>query len=827
MHDAINKPANAACALNHKAIDLQPSKVLTLLKMTEGTPTTALTNLGSQTDAGIWDAPFISADTWAAGSPRGGAVDLVAASSHYINVSVANAAESKLHANGTFGLVFTADTVAAGDACLLAAGSAADATYSLPVFRDGSTLEVGRQYSLGSISTPYYSWTITTGVVYVLVVTWSSTGGILAYLNGVLGTAANSPTSDTSGFNPATGAKNKDLRIGGWSSGDYWDGQIYEFLWSSVAWTAAQAKLFTADPFALLRPEADTDILNATWSPDVAVLDDTTNRVQVAAAGTIATDGALRVLTATDEQMDSPTAEDTQLVENGTDDATGMIFDIAMTAGQTKYGIVQYAGTTSPGDGDWQNLPGGRFTLKGSPAAASAATKVLIPDTHTNEENRRCLSGEVGDWDAMDDLFAPEVEGTAQSATASTIVLEVGDVSDDDALVALYIQITGGTGEGQVRRIDDSTGATDSCDISPDWDTNPDATSTYRVWTDEEMQQRLIHRIAEAAAAVDPDSITELGDGVYLDDAADAATRRAFAKHYMLVTHAFRKTAPLMHVPGNHEGTQSDGGAAGIIRRGVMESNFVKQEDADWGSDGGTENCYKEVIGDLLLIHADVVFNSVSTPLTTGPMIEFGTNQKALIEAWVAESHQHRAIVLHNLAGKDHGSYDWYGWGDGLEQASDRADNWPSGTYDTGGSGAATQSLTDFDWLHNLCKANDVHVFYGHGHRWFSALVDTVRYFQCGNASRTTPPNASLFDSDTSEDESLFYASGDTRGFVQLDVTAATLTVTFKGVDLEGTVTELYSVALDAGSPDPPADESSGLTMPVLSSVLRMRGGGR
>lgn len=71
--------------------------------------------------------------------------------------------------------------------------------------------------------------------------------------------------------------------------------------------------------------------------------------------------------------------------------------------------------------------------------------------------------------------------GTAQSATSTTIVLAAATSFADDFLNCRTILITGGTGAGQAKSIDDWTSASDTATVST-WTTNPDNTSVYEVY---------------------------------------------------------------------------------------------------------------------------------------------------------------------------------------------------------------------------------------------------------------------------------------------------------------------------------------------------------
>ena len=74
-------------------------------------------------------------------------------------------------------------------------------------------------------------------------------------------------------------------------------------------------------------------------------------------------------------------------------------------------------------------------------------------------------------------------QGTAQSATASTLVLRAAAAFADDELNGAIIVITGGTtGVGQVRVISDYVSTTDTATVSPDWTTTPSGTIAYKVY---------------------------------------------------------------------------------------------------------------------------------------------------------------------------------------------------------------------------------------------------------------------------------------------------------------------------------------------------------
>tara|TARA_R100000030_G_scaffold5710_1_gene3899 strand:+ start:965 stop:3163 length:2199 start_codon:yes stop_codon:yes gene_type:complete len=72
--------------------------------------------------------------------------------------------------------------------------------------------------------------------------------------------------------------------------------------------------------------------------------------------------------------------------------------------------------------------------------------------------------------------------GTAQAGGASTITLKSSSsyTSDDDPN-GMFITLTSGTGSGQTRHIEDYVASTKVATVYPAWDTQPDATTGYKV----------------------------------------------------------------------------------------------------------------------------------------------------------------------------------------------------------------------------------------------------------------------------------------------------------------------------------------------------------
>lgn len=81
--------------------------------------------------------------------------------------------------------------------------------------------------------------------------------------------------------------------------------------------------------------------------------------------------------------------------------------------------------------------------------------------------------------------------GTAQAGSSSTITLKSASSATNDYFNGMYITITGGTGSGQIRMIEDYVGSTKVVTVDTNWTTAPDNTSTYSIdsFTTESVNQ--------------------------------------------------------------------------------------------------------------------------------------------------------------------------------------------------------------------------------------------------------------------------------------------------------------------------------------------------
>ena len=138
---------------------------------------------------------------------------------------------------------------------------------------------------------------------------------------------------------------------------------------------------------------------------------------------------------------------------------------------------------------------GDAYARLGAPAGASVSADIAAVKAET--ANIVADTNELqGDWanggrlDLILDTaaaggdaasFGIVDEGTAQSATGTTLVLRAAAGFADDELIGATVLITGGTGVGQSRVITDYVGSTDTATVDT-WTTTPSGTITYKVF---------------------------------------------------------------------------------------------------------------------------------------------------------------------------------------------------------------------------------------------------------------------------------------------------------------------------------------------------------
>jgi len=98
--------------------------------------------------------------------------------------------------------------------------------------------------------------------------------------------------------------------------------------------------------------------------------------------------------------------------------------------------------------------------------------------------------------------------GTAQSGTASTIVLAAAATFADDILNGNVIKIHTGTGAGQARVITSNTLADDTCNVTPNWTTNPSSDSQYEIV---EGSANVVAMLLDAQSVIDLKDFADAG----------------------------------------------------------------------------------------------------------------------------------------------------------------------------------------------------------------------------------------------------------------------------------------------------------------------------
>lgn len=111
-------------------------------------------------------------------------------------------------------------------------------------------------------------------------------------------------------------------------------------------------------------------------------------------------------------------------------------------------------------------------------------------DFHTNNSETLTPSAVSGNI-TLTTTSSKHDTGTAQAGTSTTITLKSASNSTNDYYNGLSISITGGTGSGQIRIIEDYVGSTKVVTVDRAWTTTPDNTSTYSItsWTTDSVNQ--------------------------------------------------------------------------------------------------------------------------------------------------------------------------------------------------------------------------------------------------------------------------------------------------------------------------------------------------
>lgn len=163
-----------------------------------------------------------------------------------------------------------------------------------------------------------------------------------------------------------------------------------------------------------------------------------------------------------------------------------------------------------------------------------AASLRRVVDLQTGEGNLFSnINGEsIGDAYYVLNERDPDDSGTSTGSNDRTSLNDTGQAWTSNEYTNFAVEITGGTGAGQVRRIRINTGT--SLTVSPSWGVIPDNTSTYEIFAGKAIGNQFTNLRGEGSASLNPDCIrampgtrgtkvtanhvTSLGTGLIVDD---------------------------------------------------------------------------------------------------------------------------------------------------------------------------------------------------------------------------------------------------------------------------------------------------------------------
>lgn len=113
-----------------------------------------------------------------------------------------------------------------------------------------------------------------------------------------------------------------------------------------------------------------------------------------------------------------------------------------------------------------------KYSLSASEMQATSKVTVTTVDAATKAVEDQCFTVEI-DYGIR--------SNTAQAGASSTITLDSSASATDNFYAGEFLEIIGGTGVGQVRRIASYVGSTKVATVDSAWATNPDSTSIFRI----------------------------------------------------------------------------------------------------------------------------------------------------------------------------------------------------------------------------------------------------------------------------------------------------------------------------------------------------------
>jgi len=148
-------------------------------------------------------------------------------------------------------------------------------------------------------------------------------------------------------------------------------------------------------------------------------------------------------------------------------------------------------------------------------------------------------------------------QGTATGGTSTTLEDTTKDWGTDQ-FVNAYIEITAGTGEGQIRQIESNT--SDTITVATAWTTVPDETSEYRIFGAPATIRKLESIDTEASEVSDRISGSQPRDATIVEDAVGLATEGTLSDQLTRQTETRDRVSGVESELGDHatEGTQAE-----------------------------------------------------------------------------------------------------------------------------------------------------------------------------------------------------------------------------------------------------------------------------
>jgi hypothetical protein len=268
---------------------------------------------------------------------------------------------------------------------------------------------------------------------------------------------------------------------------------------TNAIWTDARAGYLDelgaanipADLDAVLADTGTDGVLLAATATSAQLVDDVWDEVLTAATHNVSTSAGrrMRELSATSVLTGTATAGTANSITLDSDaSTTARIYDenlIVITAGtgvgQTRL-IAEYtAGRVATVDRDWAVTPDATSEYQ-----VIAFSGILLTD-----------------------------HGLAQAGAAGTITLAATASAVDDTYVGSVVVLTTGTAPGQARLVTAYNGTSKVATITPNWETNPDVTTVYKVIPVGRSIVGSMQADSITAAALATDAVNEIVDAVW------------------------------------------------------------------------------------------------------------------------------------------------------------------------------------------------------------------------------------------------------------------------------------------------------------------------